>query len=75
MLLQFLCGDCVRCNGRLDGGQHTEAARPLDSRRPISANQRTVSESLPTTGLAISSGDRPSNAMPLSGEAAAREIR
>ena len=75
MLLQFLCGDCVRCNGRLDGGQHTEATRPLDSRRPICANQCTVSESLPTTGLAISSGDRPSNDVPFSGEPAARTVR
>jgi hypothetical protein len=33
----------------------------------LSKDQRTVIESLPTTGLAISSGERPSNALPLSG--------
>jgi hypothetical protein len=36
-------------------------------RRPVFPDQRTVIESLPTTGRTIPSGDRPSNALPLSG--------
>ena len=67
MILQSPCGRTDSFNGRFDGGQQAGATRLRDLRRPASTDQRKVNDSLPTTGLAIPSGDRPSNALPFSG--------
>jgi len=75
MILQSPCGRTDSFNGRFDGGQQAGATRLRDLRRPASTDQRKVNDSLPTTGLAIPSGDRPSNALPFSGEPAARAVR
>jgi hypothetical protein len=72
MLHQCPCGGIVRCNGRFDGGQQADATRPHDLSVSGFPGPTYVLEILPTTGLAISSGDRPSNALPFSGVGAAK---